>query len=802
MDTPQAVHPTDETLHAHSLGQLDKTGTASVDQHLETCPACRRRVGELSADSFLLGDSGSPVMSATARPEFEVSRADHGPTVPPAAPASPQHPGLVDHPDYELIKELGEGGMGVVYLARNRIMDRREVLKVVSSHLMNRRGVPDRFLAEIRNAAKLHHPNIVTAYSTSRVGASIVFAMEYVDGYDLSKLVKARGPLAVAHACNFVYQAALGLQYAHERGMVHRDIKPSNLIVAREGKRAVVKILDFGLAKATLEGPVDGGLTHEGQMLGTPDYIAPEQISDARRADIRADIYSLGCTLYYLLSGGPPFRGTSLYDILQAHHSMEATPLNLARPEVPVELAALVGKMMAKEPERRFQEPKDVAQALKPFFQDGGARAVAPKPELSQAARSVADQVMPQSSNHVAPVPASRSDKPASPTRPGSPLEGLIEITETEPISKAATLDAKGDRRKPGKLWPAAVAASLLGITAPALVISRMSDKGVIQGQPPTTAQRDDKSRGNARDAIANPASRTQDETPSIAISQDKAWLPERAVSKPDRPAFAGFDQEPNNRQTPERSTLVEKPAPAPPVTQERHVAEETPEERLTRLRLKLSDKFYVLEQESEVEQTFKNSLSLENQYVQLLKEKEEIEAGAARIKELEQIIAALDFEINARNQELRGRPPRPNSDQKLYYDSITNVRDEFDRQRNSAVFEVRTLRNQLPNPKQRHDLDLKIQRVYDSRRSEFRGLRELIRSTSSSYEELAKNQQVQDDLVELGRRRGAKLKLGPSPDYQKIVTKADSAAKFIEAPAATTPKASPTLEKKASRKR
>ena len=130
-------------------------------------------------------------------------------------------------------------------------------------------------------------------------------------------------------------------------------------------------MLDFGLAKVQSEGPVDGGLTHEGQMLGTPDYIAPEQISDARRADIRADIYSLGCTLYYLLTGGPPFQGTSLYDILQAHHSMDAMPLNLARPEVPVELAALVAKMMAKEPERRFQEPKEVAQALTPFFKKG-----------------------------------------------------------------------------------------------------------------------------------------------------------------------------------------------------------------------------------------------------------------------------------------------------------------------------------------------------------------------------------------------------------------------------------------------
>ena len=127
-------------------------------------------------------------------------------------------------------------------------------------------------------------------------------------------------------------------------------------------------MLDFGLAKAAREGEFDSGLTHEGQMLGTPDYIAPEQIVDAQKADIRADIYSLGCTLYYLLSGGPPFRGVSLYDLFQAHHSTDAKPLNFARPEVPTELAALVAKMMAKEPERRFKTPAEVSEALAPGF--------------------------------------------------------------------------------------------------------------------------------------------------------------------------------------------------------------------------------------------------------------------------------------------------------------------------------------------------------------------------------------------------------------------------------------------------
>src|SRR5262249_27328753 len=154
--------------------------------------------------------------------------------------------------------------------------------------------------------AKLRHPNIVTAYSAVRMGDSIVFAMEYVEGLDLSKMVKAKGPLPIGHACHFVYQAALGLQHAHEEGLVHRDIKPGNLMLSRNRDKAVVKVLDFGLAKATRTEAPDAGLTSEGQALGTPDFIAPEQILDAQSADIRADIYSLGGTLYYLLTGRPP----------------------------------------------------------------------------------------------------------------------------------------------------------------------------------------------------------------------------------------------------------------------------------------------------------------------------------------------------------------------------------------------------------------------------------------------------------------------------------------------------------------
>ena len=226
----------------------------------------------------------------------------------------------------------------------------------------------DRFLREIRAVAKLRHPNIVTAYSATRLGESIVFAMEYVEGLDLSKMVKAKGPLPVAHACNFVYQAALGLQHAHEEGLVHRDIKPGNLMLSRKGDKATIKMLDFGLAKATREEKVDGGLTSEGQALGTPDYHRPR--TDHRRPECRHPGRHLQPGRHALLpvDRPPAVPGEVALRHFQAHISRDADPLNFVRPEVPAELAALVAKMMAKDPARRFQTPGEVAEALTPFF--------------------------------------------------------------------------------------------------------------------------------------------------------------------------------------------------------------------------------------------------------------------------------------------------------------------------------------------------------------------------------------------------------------------------------------------------
>jgi serine/threonine protein kinase len=261
--------------------------------------------------------------------------------------------------------------MGVVYLARNRHLGRNEVLKVMAQRNLERDGLLDRFLREINTVAHLCHPNIVSAYTAFRLGENIIFAMEYVNGHDLAWQVEANGPLPIRHACSFAHQAALGLQHAHEAGMVHRDIKPNNLMLARKGNKDVIKVLDFGVARVIKETSIDGALTSAGDFLGTPDFVAPEQITDARKADIRADVYSLGCTLYYLLTGGPPFRRPNLYDILQAHKSVNAEPLNFVRPEVPVELAKVVDKMMAKDPARRYQTPAEVAEALEPFFKKG-----------------------------------------------------------------------------------------------------------------------------------------------------------------------------------------------------------------------------------------------------------------------------------------------------------------------------------------------------------------------------------------------------------------------------------------------
>jgi serine/threonine protein kinase len=486
MDATAAVHPPDGILQSFGLGKLDEFSSESVGKHVEVCDSCQRRVVELSSDEFLgrlQQAQGKPDNSPSGwSPSAASSTEGTWNVAVPPAPADTLPPELVDHADYEVVRELGRGGMGVVYLVKNRLMGRLEVLKIIGRHLVERPGVVDRFLREIRSAAKLQHPNIVTAYTAMRLGEGLALAMEYVDGFDLAKMVKTKGALPIAHASYFIQQAALGLQHAHERGMVHRDVKPANLILARDGKKAIVKVLDFGLAKVTSEGQSDSNLTREGQMLGTPDYIAPEQIRNAQSADIRADIYSLGCTFYYLLSGGPPFRGDHLWDVYQAHFSMDAGPLNLVRPEVPVELAAVVAKMMAKEPGQRFQTPGQVALALTPFLKMGHDAAAGPKPAPELSVGVGPDRSWePPSVRAVTTEPVARSGlsrvpSQAQPTtaQPEPGWETLINLREHEGLIEEGS-EISETERTAASLWASLAAVVLVCTLVGALALKVFS---------------------------------------------------------------------------------------------------------------------------------------------------------------------------------------------------------------------------------------------------------------------------------------------------------------------------------------
>jgi serine/threonine-protein kinase len=274
---------------------------------------------------------------------------------------------------YVLLERLGEGGMGQVFKARHHRMDRIVALKVIrKEHLSNPLAVR-RFRREIQAASQLSHPNIVSAFDANEVGDVHFFVMEYVEGIDLLRLVREHGPLPIGEACEYIRQAALGLQHASERGLIHRDIKPSNLVVTRprpgSSDRPILKILDMGLARP--EDPSDSNavtqLTQDGRVVGTPDYMAPEQARNSSTCDIRADLYSLGCTLYYLLTGQVLFPGGTGMEKLLKHQMEEPPPVVKLRKDTPQGVQKILKKLLAKKPQDRFQTPAELAAALEPF---------------------------------------------------------------------------------------------------------------------------------------------------------------------------------------------------------------------------------------------------------------------------------------------------------------------------------------------------------------------------------------------------------------------------------------------------
>jgi serine/threonine protein kinase len=300
------------------------------------------------------------------------------PPLPIPACVSPQLVG-----EYQVLARLGRGGMGEVYKARHRRLDKLVALKLLPADSRGSRELAARFQREMRAVGALDHPNVVEAYDAGEQSGVVYLAMKLIDGVDLDRLIKVRGPLPIAEACELVRQAAVGLHYLHQRGLVHRDVKPSNLMRTPDG---AVKVLDLGLARWCIDAEEGHGLTATGRGMGAPDFLAPEQIENAVAADARADLYGLGGTLFYLLTGRAPFADSkSLFAKLEAHRSLPPPDVCTLRPEVPAELAALLHRLLAKQPEVRFATAAEVAAALAPFAGELPRPVLSPVPRIGAA---------------------------------------------------------------------------------------------------------------------------------------------------------------------------------------------------------------------------------------------------------------------------------------------------------------------------------------------------------------------------------------------------------------------------------
>lgn len=366
MPPTRHAHPSRDQLVAFGLGKLDPASQDEIERHVAKCDACCQALRTVPDDTLLNRIKGDETCAFSPGTIAGTHSARSEPDLPPE---------LSEHPRYRIVKLLGSGGMGQVYQAEHRLMDRLVALKIISRNYTSNPTAVERFRQEVKAAARLSHTNIVAAFDAEQAGGYHFLVMEFVEGMSLAHWVQRRGPLSIEAAAHYAWQTARGLQHAHEQGMVHRDIKPQNLMRTPRGG---IKILDFGLARlareqglaesaAAAESSSAGDITQAGTVLGTPDYIAPEQAYDSRQVDIRADIYSLGCTLYFLLAGHPPFPQGSTTQKLKAHLDRPVPSLAGLRHDLPTELLQVVERMMAKNPDQRYQTPAEVMQALEPF---------------------------------------------------------------------------------------------------------------------------------------------------------------------------------------------------------------------------------------------------------------------------------------------------------------------------------------------------------------------------------------------------------------------------------------------------
>ena len=324
---------------------------------------------------------------------------------------------------YRLLRLLGAGGMSSVYLAEHMTLHNKVAIKVLPVKRVDQTSYLARFEREAQSSARLNHPHIAKAFDLDTSGSIHFIVMEYIDGIDLHARVKQDGPLPIRDAADFIRQAALGLHHAHEEGLVHRDIKPANLMV---DKRGHVKILDLGLVLANDDEDAELTKEHDEKVLGTADYLSPEQARDSHKADRRSDIYSLGCTLYYLLVGKAPFAKGSLAERIRAHMNEPAPNLLDARPDVPAAIVELYFRMMEKHPDARQQTAQEVADSLASWLTATAAAAGRQRPEplrRPSLRRTTADttdsgETLRRSGDSVAPRIATATPFPV--TRSGS----------------------------------------------------------------------------------------------------------------------------------------------------------------------------------------------------------------------------------------------------------------------------------------------------------------------------------------------------------------------------------------------
>lgn len=362
------------------------------------------------AISFALGIESSPARPAPIRTPASVATTTVPPppaqtTLPPPdapvgvsaapedlptqpSPTAPKQPATDEMPEtyrrlggYELVRKLGQGGMGSVFLARQLSLGRNVAVKVLLGHFASDPQFIARFIREAYAAAQLTHHNIVQIHDIGQQKRTHFFSMELVEGQTLASLVAEQGPIDPEETVNYVLQAARGLKFAHDHGMIHRDVKPENLMLNRQG---LVKVADLGLVKtAGAKRPEGSGAAPSGSdrwrdvdmtqlntSMGTPAYMPPEQAADAHNVDLRADVYALGCTMYTLLVGHPPFVGQTAVEVITKHLREPVTPPDRAAGNVPVYLSRIVVKMLAKRPEDRYRDMGEVIAAMEEFLGD------------------------------------------------------------------------------------------------------------------------------------------------------------------------------------------------------------------------------------------------------------------------------------------------------------------------------------------------------------------------------------------------------------------------------------------------